>query len=312
MKKTISLLCILIFGFGFSQSQADIGKIQLSISFSDDDQYNYDTALISKIEGKITQLLSNNGIISTDYNSGFILQPKIIINSNDVVEGGMQNINVTNMTLQLLIKQEQSNLIFSSLSKNIKGTGKNQNLAMSNGINSLSATDPELIAFLEKGKEKILNYYTTNCTLIMTKSSTLEKSGKYEEALALLMSIPEAATCYTTAQAKSIAVYKSYQRKNCASNINQANASIASQDYSSALAFLTDIDTESPCEAQRSQLVKNIENKITAEEKKQWNLHLKIYNDAVSLEKHRINAIKDIAVSYYRSQRRPNQTIIVR
>ena len=40
---------------------------------------------------------------------------------------------------------------------------------------------------------------------------------------------------------------------------------------------------------------------------------MKQYNDAVSLEKQRINAIKDITVSYYKSQTTDiNYTLIVK
>jgi fructose-1,6-bisphosphatase len=49
-------------------------------------------------------------------------------------------------------------------------------------------------------------------------------------------------------------------------------------------------------------LAKTAETKVNAEEKKQWNFQMKQYNDEVSLEKQRINAIKDIAASYYKSQ----------
>ena len=48
--------------------------------------------------------------------------------------------------------------------------------------------------------------------------------------------------------------------------------------------------------------IKNIKTGIEYEEKKQWDFQMKQYNDAVSLEKQRINAIKEIAVAYYKSQ----------
>ena len=36
--------------------------------------------------------------------------------------------------------------------------------------------------------------------------------------------------------------------------------------------------------------------------KKQWDLKMKVYDDKVALEKQRINAVKDIAVAYYKSK----------
>ena len=105
---------------------------------------------------------------------------------------------------------------------------------------------------------------------------------------------------------------KNYQRKNCASFIKEAKMYIADKNYESAFGVLLGIDSTSPCSAESNALVKNIESKITAEDKKQWDLQMKMYNDDVALEKLRINAIKDVAVSYYKSKTRPNQTIIVK
>ncbi|SFI51509.1 hypothetical protein [Halpernia frigidisoli] len=297
---------------GFAQNQNDIGKIQLAIFFNIDQQNKFEPEILEKIEGKLSQLLSNYAIASTSYNNGLLLEPNIIINGNDIVEGGMQNINVTNITLQLKIKQDQSNVLFTSFSKTLKGTGRTQELALNNAINSLSPSDPLLINFINSGTEKILKYYEENCTQIINKSSTLEKSGNYEESLALLLSIPESASCYKTAQNKSLSTYKNFQKMNCTALIMQAKISIAEKDFNSAFTILSDIENTSPCSSESISLIKNIEAKISAEDKKQWDLQLKMYNDAVSLEKNRINAIKEIAVAFYKSQKRTNNLIIVR
>lgn len=312
MKKL--LLSFFIF-FGLlvtAQNQNDLGKIQLAISFSENQQNMMDFSILEKLEGKLTQLLSNNGIVSTSYNNGLLLQPSLVTIGNDVVEGGMQNLNVTRIMLQLLIKQDQTNIIFSSFSKELKGTGRTQQLAINNAINSLKSNDAALLTFIEKGKMKLQDYYQSNCTKILNDANNLKKTARYEESLALLMSVPETASCYKSAQNTSLEVYKNYQKKLCAENIRQANMLITERDYSSAFNALSEVGVDSPCAAQSNALIKSIDSKISAEEKKQWEVQMKVYNDAVALEKQRINAIKDIAVSYYKSQRRPNQIIIVK
>ena len=42
--------------------------------------------------------------------------------------------------------------------------------------------------------------------------------------------------------------------------------------------------------------------KVDQEEKKQWDVIMKVYNDEVALEKLRINAVKEIAASYFKSK----------
>ena len=158
MKKLLLSLFIIFGFFASAQNQNDLGKIQLAISFSENQQNTTDFSILEKLEGKLTQLLSNSGIVSTSYNNGLLLQPSLVTIGNDVVEGGMQNLNVTRILLQLLIKQDQTNIIFSSFSKELKGTGRTEELAINSAINSLKSNDPALLNFVENGKIKLQDY----------------------------------------------------------------------------------------------------------------------------------------------------------
>ncbi|MCL2649535.1 MAG: hypothetical protein FWD60_00740 [Candidatus Azobacteroides sp.] len=83
-------------------------------------------------------------------------------------------------------------------------------------------------------------------------------------------------------------------------------------DYDEALEILSEIDPSSTCYKEQQNLTRSIEGKVSAIAKKQWDFQMKVYNDATSLEKQRINAIKEIAVSYYKSQPKTvNYDIIV-
>lgn len=63
---------------------------------------------------------------------------------------------------------------------------------------------------------------------------------------------------------------------------------------------ITSVLSGTTCPVQVAQYDRYIQ--VNAEEKKQWDFQMKKYNDAVSLEKQRIEAIKEIAISYYKSQ----------
>jgi acetyl-CoA carboxylase carboxyltransferase component len=84
--------------------------------------------------------------------------------------------------------------------------------------------------------------------------------------------------------------------------LQQAKAKSAAMDYDGSLEILAKIDPSSNCYKEQQALMKSVENKVSAEVKKQWDFQMKQYNDAVSLEQHRVNAIKEIAVAYYNSQ----------
>ncbi len=137
---------------------------------------------------------------------------------------------------------------------------------------------------------------------IIAKSEAFVKRQDFEGALALLMSVPEEVKCYSKIQAKSVDVFKAYQNQKCVVQIQSAKVSIAGNDLNLALEALRQIDPSSTCFNEAQGMMAKIASKISVEEKRQFELQLKVYNDRVALERQRINAIKEIASSYYKSR----------
>ena len=52
----------------------------------------------------------------------------------------------------------------------------------------------------------------------------------YEQALGVLMTVPEEVSCYSKIQEKSIEVYKSYQIQKCKAQLQEARIQIASNN----------------------------------------------------------------------------------
>jgi hypothetical protein len=286
----------------FAQSTDDIGKIALSVIMPDNVD-GLDASQLSKLETKITQIVSTSGLAASGYNNNFVIYPKFAINESNVVEGGMQNITVITADLSLFIKQVDNNVIFSTISKSLKGSGSSKQLAITNAISKITTSDSDYKIFIETGKNKIIQYYTDKCQDIIKKAEYYNKMQQYEQAFGLLMTVPEEiSSCYSLVQDKVIEIYKNYQTQKCTEQIQQAKTSIATNDYHTALNILEDVDPSASCFNESQSLEKSIETKIAAEEKKQWDFKMKQHDDAVSLEKQRIDAVKDIAVSYYKSQ----------
>jgi hypothetical protein len=305
MKSIRSLLLAsfaLLGGGGSAQSIEDSGKINLSVVIPENvDGLN--ASQLSKLEAKIIQIVATSGIAASGYNQNFVIYPKFAVYESQVVEGGMQNITVVRAELSLFVKQVSNNLLFSSVSKPLKGSGKTQELAITNAIYSLPVVDAAFKTFLETGKQRIVQYYEANCSSIQKKADTYIQTKQYEEAVALLMSVPEEVSgCYGAVLDKAIDAYKAYQKQRCSEQIQQAKAASASKDYIAALNILANVDPSSSCNNEAQSLIKSIETKIDAEEKKQWDLQMKMYDDALNAEQQRLNAMKEIAVSYYKSQ----------
>ena len=303
MKTIYFIIIAMVLTFtSFAQSTDDIGKIALSVIMPENvDGLN--VSQLSKLETKIAQIITASGLAATGYNNNFVIYPKFAINESNIVEGGMQNITVVTADLSLFIKQVNNDMLFSSISKSLKGSGSSKELAITNAILQIQTKDLEFKTFIDVGKNKIIQYYAANCSDILKKADGYAKMQQYQQAFGLLMTVPDEVTsCYSQIQSKAIEIYKAYQMQKCAEQIQKAKASIATTDYNTALNILEEVDPSASCFNESQTLEKSIETKIAAEEKKQWDFKMKQNNDAVSLEEQRIVAIKEIAVSYYKSQ----------
>lgn len=313
MKNYLTIIAVLcVFYNSVAQSSSDVGKIALSVVMPENVD-GLDYSQLSKMETKIMQIISATGLAASGYNNNFVIYPKFAIYETNVVEGGMQNITVVTCEMSLFIRQVDNNIVFSTISKSLKGSGNNKTTAITNAISKVATNDPQFKIFIETGKGKIVQYYESKCQDIITKSESLVKMQDYEQALGLLMTVPQEVSCYSGVQEKSIEAYKAYQTQKCKVQLQDAKTQLASNNYNSALNVLSQIDPSTPCFKESQILLNNAAAKVDSEEKKQWDLKVKIYNDEVTLGRQRINAVKDIAVAYYKSKPTTvNYTFLVR
>ena len=302
MKNTfLTILVSGMLGFVSAQSVQDVGKIALSVAMPDTIN-GIEAAALTKLETKITQIISTSGLAAIGFNNNFVIYPKFSILESNVVEGGMQNLTVISAEVSLFIRQMDNNIVFASISKQLKGSGGNKEAAIENCISKLNAHDPQMNDFINTGKAKIINYYESKCQDIIDKADKLVKMQDFSQALGLLMSIPDEVTdCRKQLREKCIWAYKVYQNFSCSQQIQAAKATLAVNNYDSTAEILAQIDPSTPCFRTAQELMDKVSSQVNAEKKKQWDLNLKIYNDSVALERQRISSIKDIAVSYYKS-----------
>jgi len=302
MKKYTLLLLLLCHILVFSQTKSEIGKIALSVIIPENIE-NLDASQLSKLEIKVSQIVTRAGLAASGNDKNFVIYPNFAIYESNVVEGGMQNITVINTELTLVVKQVTNNIIYATTSFPLKGSGNSRNSAITNSIANIPVTDPGLRTFIEAAKAKIIQYYQENCNDIEKKAEVLAKNQNYEAALGTLMAVPEeVSSCYNQVISRSMEIYKAYQNQKCAVQVQQAKVLLAAQDYNGALTIIGQIDPSTPCFNAAESLAKSAADRVDEDARKQWNFKMKQYDNDVDLEKQRIEAIKDIAVSYYNSQ----------
>ena len=224
----------------------------------------------------------------------------------------MQNVNVVQVSLTLFIKQCYDGTTINSISKNYKGSGLGKNKALVNCLSSINVSDKDFVSFIEEGKKRILSYYATNCERIKTKAQSLSNLQQYEEAIALLLSVPEECPCYSEVLTLSEQIYKQYLDFRCEYILGMAKSAVATLDYEKAAYLISVINPASSCQKEAQKMLSTITTKMNEIEKRNWDMQVQIFKDNVKLKEKMIDGIRDIAVAYCSSQPQINYTQVIK
>jgi len=238
-----------------AQTSEDIGKIALSVR-SVENIDRLDAGQLSKLQSKITQIVTRSGLAASGYNQNFIIYPKFAVYDVDIAETGLKNIYITTTELSLYIKQVNSGVLYASVSKTLKGSGDNERKAITNAISKISASDKVFQQFILEGKEKIIAYYETKCNDLIKEADMLKSMDKFDQAIGLLLSIPAEATgCYTKAQDMSVEIYLTKKEKECGEHFKKAKLAMEQQKFSQSLYMISQMDPSTTCYTEAEGLI---------------------------------------------------------
>lgn len=306
MKKTalfiISIVCS-------AMSVAQQCNIPLQIVFAEEADAMPQQAQ-NIITNKLLSVITSEGIAGTENNTQFALVPRYDVIEKHVTPGPPAKV-IYNLNITLNIADLQSGKIFTSYTFETDGVGNNENTAFIDGMKRINSKK-EMKSFLKSGHDKIIDYYNQNYQSIIKKANTLAGMKNYEEALYMTMAIPECCNGYNAAIKASLDIFQKYTDFSCSLYLSKArqmwvsgqNAEAASE----AMEFLSRIYPDAACYGEATALYKEIKAKVNAD----WNFEMKHYNDAVSLEKQRIQAMRDIGVAYGRGQKAKTTNLLFR
>jgi hypothetical protein len=279
--------------------QSEVGKIAFSLVMPDKID-GFDQNHLLKLESKIIQATTNAGVAGKGFFSDFILYPIVTVNEVESHSQSMKNTVSVSFDLGIFIKSVSDGRIYASYSKTLMGIGTNENSALNNALNDFDTKGTEINDFYVKAADKIVYYFESKCDDFVSKADAFAKMGKYEEAIGLLMSIPNiSSNCFNKAKAKSIEVYKLYIDKKCNSFVISAKGFYANRDIESAISTICLIDPTSSCFKEAKDFLTSIEKEQKEKEKEGFQIKLKMYQDELELEKIRATAMKEIAIAYY-------------
>jgi hypothetical protein len=244
-----------------NKSDPDYDKIVLSVIVPKT-QDSLTSTHISMVESKTHTLVNENGLSASDISSRFVIYPVIQFSNITVVEG-LKNIFKVEIDFNLHIKDVQTNMVFASFSKKLLGTGLSRNDATTNAFSKIPLKTEPIQSFLQEGTSKITRFYTENCNQIIADAESLIKMDKYEEGLALLLSIPPACIdCYTIVQEKVLVFYDIYKEKYCEDLFLQAKIHFEKENFDNGLAFISRMDPSAACYQKTDELIQNYKDQV--------------------------------------------------
>ncbi len=306
MKKIISILLLaIVTSTGFAQTKVDdFGRIVLNAYLPDNIALPAEAK--NMLMTKLNQITTMNGIGGSQANPRFIITAAVNIGTKDIIAGPPQMI-AQNIDITLFVGDAINNTVYANVSLSIKGVGTNENKAFIEAIKTINPQNKDILLFLEDGKKKVLNYYSTQCDFIIKDALTLSKQEKYDEAIYQLAIVPNVCKeCYFKCLDTIVHIYQQKIDTDCKAKLSKAKTMWAGQQNISnaenVLNILSDINYNAACFSDVNLLTKEINNKLMADEKARLELALKKYNDKIDLEKKQIDAYKEVAVEYAKNQ----------
>lgn len=308
MKKLIFLILFInavILSYAQEPTLSDVGRIVLNAVVINKDNKLPEEAK-NYLQTKLTQVVAENGMGEYSITPRFVIAAKINVISKDIVAGPPQMIAL-NTEIVFFIGDVNDNKIFSTTTVLYKGVGINENKAFIHVIQNINIKEKQLIDFAINGKNKIAEYYNSQCELIMKKAATLSEQQKYEAAIYELMQVPDASkSCYDKCINAVKPIYQKMIDRNCTNKLHEArakwNANPNRQGAYDAGLILATIEPNATCYKEATAFSETIRKRIETDENRNWEFEMKQHDDSIKLEQLWIDAAKKIALEYSKNQ----------
>ncbi len=246
---------------------------------------------------KLNQITSSNGMGGSQANPRFIITANVNVGTKDIIPGPPQMI-AQNIDITLFVGDAVTNTIFSNTTLNLKGVGTNENKAFIDALKTINPKNKEVLAFLEEGKIKIINYYINNCDFIINDAQTLVKQQKYDEAIYQLSLVPDVCKdCYFKCLDTLTQIYQQKIDADCKVKFNEAKVTwAATQNPTGAEKagdILSTINAMATCQSEISEFIKIIDAKLKADEKARWQFKMKQYADKIAAQKEQVRIVEE-------------------
>lgn len=252
------------------------------------------------LEHKISQMITASGMGSID-NSRFAVIPRIIVADKQISSGAPAMI-VMDADVTFYIGDVETGNVFCSFTKSVKGLGETETRAYVSAISNIKPKDRELQAFMQTGKQKIIDYYNQKVDQIINRARLLESQSDYDGALAALLEVPEEAeVAYAKVSPLIASIYQKKIDYEGEILYNQAyhvwNSTLSYDGAMEACGILAMISPYSKAAPKAKTLSDSIGKRVREIDNREWNYIVQEQKNEADLNKALISACRDIGVA---------------
>ncbi|MBQ6187912.1 MAG: hypothetical protein IJK49_08235 [Prevotella sp.] len=286
MKKVLLISFVFVFFANHISAKSSVGDVYISVYVPEDIDIPQES--VKLLDSKMHQMISSNGLIDTDPNGRFVMKVRSNILSKDIIGGAPQQVS-QKVELTFMIGDAIENKVFDSYSYTTTGIGINENKSFINAISKIKVNAPQIMAFIENAKERIVDFYSTRCEQIILESEQQAAGRNYQQAIYMLMQVPSICDCSETCQKRMVEYYDAYTETTALSLLNEAKSKWASSPNASGAAEAANIIETIPAgtsiQVELDRFINEINLKLQRDEKREWEFKMRQYNDKIANQK---------------------------
>ena len=264
MKKLI-FAAVLLMGISvYSSAQNQLGKsddlARISLTpIVPDELDNIPAPARKLLTNKLSLVAAKNGLSGSATNPRFVITANIDVLTKDITPTSPPKTALT-LSVTFYIADVVAQTVFASTVLEVKGVGDNETKAYNAAVGRIAPLNPSIRGMIEEGKNKIVEYYNSQCDFILKDAQAKADMREYGHALYILTSVPSICKeCYDKAMTMVPTMFQQHLDLKCMEDVTKAKAFWGKKDYNNALKYLSEVLPDSKCYEEASALYKKIE-----------------------------------------------------
>ena len=311
IKKSLTLLCLLLSAFALKAQETNVGMSDMDriavCAYVPEQTSPLPEEASAALESKMRQMISAQGMESTDYYSRFVVMPQISVSEKTVIPGVRPLVQME-VEVSFYLGDSSNGNVYGRCTKTLTSVQPSEQKAYTAAFKSLNVKDPEVVKMLLEGKKKILEYYETQIDLIIKQAESLAAANDFEAAFGMLISVPNVCKeAYNKAMDAAASIYQSYMIHEAGILLQKAWAVWkAGQDIAAAeeaVSLISQIDPAAGKQAEVDKLLASIEKRVKELDKREWESIQTQLTREYNLEKSSIEAARAVGEAWAKNQK---------